>query len=88
MTYSLPIEIHLNAGQKSLLNQFANEDWVGIIAVYSGDKPVADHYSSDIEDLQLANVLYETDSPGTTVPRDNGLAKVGFNGIIASAAVW
>ena len=88
MARALPLEIYLNDDQKRLLTQFSAENWTGLIAVYPGDKPEPQHYSDDIEDLQVANVLYETDTPGASVPRDNGLAKVGFSGILASAAVW
>ena len=88
MGKALPVEIYLNDEQKRLLTQFSPENWTGLIAVYSGDKHNPEHYSDDIEDLQVANVLYETDQPHVSVPRDNGLAKVSFSGIIASAAVW
>jgi hypothetical protein len=88
MPAALPVEVYLNEGQKALLNQFANENWTGLIGVYAGDEVKPEHYSADIEDLQVANVLYETHGGHGDVPRDNGLAKVGFSGIIASAAVW
>jgi hypothetical protein len=88
MGQALPVEVYLTDDQKRLLTQFSPENWTGLIAVYSGENPEPRHYSDDIEDLQVANVLYETQDPGAAVPRDSGLAKVGFSGILASAAVW
>jgi hypothetical protein len=88
MSLIQPLEVYLEPQQKALLNQFAAENWTGLVAAFGGGDVRADNYSDKLEDQQVANVLYETHGGGADVPRDAGLAKVGFSGIIASAAVW
>lgn len=88
MAVAQPLEVYLDNSQKQLLKQFADENWTGLVATFGAETVRKDNYSENLDDLQIANVLYETHGGGADVPRDAGLAKVGFSGIIASAAVW
>lgn len=89
MSIALPVEILLEPQQKAVLRQLSDENWTGIVATYAGEKSSVKHYGTSDDDLKIASVLYETHVGSSDVLKDrNGMAKVGFSGIIASAAVW
>lgn len=79
MLDSNPVEVFLTEDQKSLLKQFADENWTGIVATGSDESKT---YSDAPEAKGLGDVLHETAAD------PDGLAKVDFGGIVASAAVW
>lgn len=79
----MPVEIFLTVAQKAVLKQFADEEWTGIVAAIPTASDDVKCFSVDADAMELGEVLYETDKSGV-----DGLAKVEFGGIIASAAVW